>query len=540
MSRKKESAKIRLSKDQKCVEIKKIKLPIQIEIVPRKEANLPTSKQDTRKLPPSRIPVWIGRKSKTCQPQAIQKIVIQHQGPNDCTRSSFTSTPVLDSTVNRSTIKSYLSSTPNLKRIDEKKPLQSAKGKKTKCKKCTKNFSSKLPQPSCVCTKKAFPDKTQVSESYYLKSELGSRFLFPTSNTKITSLHGLFCSTPCLNKHYKSKSTTLHKLLASTTILSKQDKIKPQKDNRFKSMSLIDRSCLSQKEYMNMLSTPHKHIPAKCQPCQQPNCCSKYKIGSCPPRIVEMAMPRKNLVLANWERYQNVYSADQLERFQRILNSKGNDLEVGEARRYFEYLDKRKQKLKVRKKLCRDQERSFEQRWLKFQINETADAILEYFQNEPLYMLNFKEMVMSDEILDWLEHRNVIKIQCRSTKNVYKKTVIDICDKMVTWMNKLNYFVDLQAFDSKDQFVFVNNFSSDSSTSEDEGVAEEVGEELVRKELANIAKEMGEDLSSEDLETIAKEVGDEMMELFIKKLEKLDTDSELSSDKSVDTDAEDF
>ncbi|RZC34337.1 dedicator of cytokinesis protein 9 [Asbolus verrucosus] len=106
--------------------------------------------------------------------------------------------------------------------------------------------------------------------------------------------------------------------------------------------------------------------------------------------------------------------------------------------------------------------RSEDKIWLKREVKETADAILKYFQNEPLHMLNFKEMMVSDKILNWLERRKLIKISFRSTTNVYKRTVIDICDKMVTWMDKLNYFVNFRPLDSKEDFGMMKSLSFDS------------------------------------------------------------------------------
>jgi hypothetical protein len=166
---------------------------------------------------------------------------------------------------------------------------------------------------------------------------------------------------------------------------------------------------------------------------------------------------------------------ETLLRFDKILRSGGNDLEMRDARRYFDTLDKKKKTTKRRKCKCGDK-CGVDLLWLKNEINETADAIVEYFQKEPLYMLNFTEMVMSDEILDWLERRKVIKVRCRSTRNVYKRSVVNICDKMVTWIDKLNYFVDLQALDSKEQLAFTNKSAETLSDEEEEEEEEEVGE----------------------------------------------------------------
>ncbi|EFA03420.2 Dedicator of cytokinesis protein 11-like Protein [Tribolium castaneum] len=465
MSRKKDSSKVRLSKDKACLEVTDIKLPIRVEIVPKTKPRVESS---NHKPPPSRIPVWVGRKANA--PKS-PKTVSQHRGPNDCLRNSFQSTPSLESGLKHS-VKSYLRSTPNLEIIDERKPLSTAKPRKGTCRKsqspkpCPPKPKQSIRKVASVCR-----EQVHASGSHYLQSELGSAFLFPNTHCKLSP----FCSTPSLG--VKNRCTSLGKLLASSTIISKKERPKSGKKNPFKSKSLIDRSSLTQKQYMDLLSTPQRPQVAKPQ---QTNSCRKF--DSCPPRIVQIAAPTKRLVLANWKDYQNVYSAEQLERFDRILKSGGNELDVREARTYFESLDRKKRKSKAKKK-CKCKDNSSEKKWVECQVSATVDAILAHFENEPLFMLNFTEMIMSDEILNWLERKKVIKISNRSTRNVYKRTVINFCDKVVTWMDKLNYIVDLQALDSREQLAFSANFSSESCTSEEEESDDEFdtesGKELV-------------------------------------------------------------
>ncbi|EFA09045.1 hypothetical protein TcasGA2_TC006758 [Tribolium castaneum] len=241
-------------------------------------------------------------------------------------------------------------------------------------------------------------------------------------------------------------------------------------------MPLLDRSALPQSKYMDMLSIPHGRKPPCKKKKYKASVCCKCQVEPCPPRIIQMSVPNKRYVLQNWKDYQHILPAEMLVRFDQILKS-GDNLEPRDARYYFKKLRRQKIKeMRKRKKLCRkkkEQKQKGELLWIKNQIRETVDAIVDYIKNEPLFMLNFQQMMTSNELLNYLANERVVKIRSRNTKCVYKKTVIEISDKLVKWMDTMNFFADIQPLDSKERLLEVPSLEA---MLEEESEEEEISE----------------------------------------------------------------
>ena len=256
--------------------------------------------------------------------------------------------------------------------------------------------------------------------------------------------------------------------------------------SNYTNMTLLDRSVLTQEKYMDMLSIPQRYSYIKRKKPRKratPKICCKCKIEPCSPRLIQMAIPNKRYVLENWKTYQDRLPAEILARFDQILKS-GNNLEPREARYYFKQLKMKKNKeIRRRKRRCK-RRKEIKKRgdlmWLKCQIDQTTCAMVTYIMTEPLLTLNFNQMMTSDELLKYLASQKVFCIKNRSTKNVYKKTVIEISDKLVKWMDTMSFFADIQPLDSKEKIIEIPSLESlleQEEEEEEEEIEEELGEE---------------------------------------------------------------
>lgn len=250
-------------------------------------------------------------------------------------------------------------------------------------------------------------------------------------------------------------------------------------------MPLLDRSALTQSKYMDLLSIPNNYNEVKKDPCRKkkfkkPKVCCKCQVEPCPPRLVQMSIPNKRYVLQNWKDFQHVLPAEMLVRFDQILKS-GDNLEPRDARYYFKQLNKKKrQEMRKLRRLCRkkkEEKKRGDEVWIKEQIQETLDAIVDFIKNEPLFMLNFQQMMTSDELLKYLGTQKVVKIRTRNTKNMYKRTIIEISDKLVKWMDAMSFFADIQPLDSKEKILEMPSLESILGEEFEEEEEEEEGEE---------------------------------------------------------------
>ncbi|RZC34982.1 uncharacterized protein BDFB_001383 [Asbolus verrucosus] len=264
-------------------------------------------------------------------------------------------------------------------------------------------------------------------------------------------------------------------------------------------MSLLDRSALPQSKYMSLLAIPNSYYKRKRRRriYRRKKCCRCELLPDCRPRLIQMALPNKRYVWENWKTYQHFLPAEVLLRFDQILKS-GNNLEPNIARCYFKQLQKKRMKeLKRRKRLKmrkKEEKKRGDQLWLKQQIEETAEAIVNYIRHEPLLMLNFQQMMTSNELLNYLSEQRVFRVRTRTTKNVYKKTIIEISDKFVKWMDTMSFFADIQPLNSKEKLeISITMPSLESLLEEEIEIAEEEEEEEQEEEEEEEEGEGGEE-----------------------------------------------
>ncbi|XP_060522648.1 uncharacterized protein LOC132699779 [Cylas formicarius] len=251
--------------------------------------------------------------------------------------------------------------------------------------------------------------------------------------------------------------------------------------------SLLDRSIMSQNEYMEFLSIPSPRFcdkPAVKKP--PPKC----ELEPCPPRLVKLAVPNKRRVFANWKDYQTLLPAEMLLRYEQILHTDHN-LEPREARYYYKTLDRqhrKKMKEKKRSEKTKELERGKRPSWTTTQIDALASAVVDYVRDEPLFALNYKQMLISDGVLDGLDASRLLKKPSRKTGNCYKKTVIEIADKMAVWIDAMTRFVDVQAVESDEDIPplsisSLSEYEDDDAEGEEEESEEESESEMTREEL---------------------------------------------------------
>mgnify|MGYP005984598271 CR=1 FL=1 len=532
-------ARVSISKDKNVLDIKNLKLPVHVEIIPRDQKQLGL-RLPKRVVAPSKIPIWKGRKRTRDDDKKNLK-------------SLFHSAPMLE-TSTRCSVRSSSTSTSNLETIDENKPLTKKCGQKSqqatrsgipirtasdtggecdfgrrrspiktplvqprppKLQPCGQCFAKKTPKSKIFCDRSQKPqmqqlcgkvnpcDVTKRSRSCSprchrypssstpfektlrvcdLKGDFGSGF-WSSKSTRNSPLRSPFLSTPILECSGK-KSSCVRKFsslrgLAVPSLPPKCEKKDRKHITCHRNPSILDRSSMSQKEYMDMLSTPKRRVPEcvpkKCEKCPRTDPCS--------PRLIQMARPIKRRVLATWQAHHQVLSTQCVTRLNELLQGGDCRLQPKEASSYFHTLRRKRKPRSPKRCKCGEKQKLL---WLKCQTELTAKAIVNLFGKEPLYLLNFTEMVMSEEILNWLQKRNVVDIGCRSTKNMYKKTIIDFCDKIATWIDKLNYCVNLQPHSSKEQIdldfdvesLVLSEQSEEESedTDEYEGFGEEFGD----------------------------------------------------------------
>ncbi|XP_072387109.1 uncharacterized protein [Diabrotica undecimpunctata] len=242
-----------------------------------------------------------------------------------------------------------------------------------------------------------------------------------------------------------------------------------------KKPTMLERSIMSQDEYMRWLAMPN--IRKKLSDTKQKKV-KRCQMSPCPPRCVQLSAPPKRRVLSTWIEYQNKLPAEVLLRFQQMLHTDQN-LKLRDADYYYKKIDKRKRRLAKRKKRLRLKRKLNKERgkyaWIDENIFETTRAILEYLRQEPLYSLNYKQLLLSDQILNILDEKNVLSKPSRTSKNTYQKSFIETSDKLAVWMDTLTKFVDVQAVESAEDIPPIT-ISTLMPEEEEEEIEEEVEE----------------------------------------------------------------
>ncbi|CAH1986307.1 unnamed protein product [Acanthoscelides obtectus] len=247
----------------------------------------------------------------------------------------------------------------------------------------------------------------------------------------------------------------------------KSPKSKDPKE-KLKKLTLLEKSVLSQSKYCDYLSIPQvRHVEPPPKPRK-----IRCELEPCPPRFVQLAVPNKRRVFANWKDYYNRLPAEMVLRYEKILHTDKN-LDPRDARYYYKKLDKdkkkrRRQKRRRLRKLKKEKEKGDTQ-WLRDQIALTTDVIMEFMEEQPLFSLNYKQMQISDGILEHMHRCEIMKKPSRNSKSHYNKTIVEVSDKLAVWVDTLIKFVDIQAVESDKDIPPVSMASvGDGEESEEE------------------------------------------------------------------------
>ncbi|CAG9863118.1 unnamed protein product [Phyllotreta striolata] len=249
-----------------------------------------------------------------------------------------------------------------------------------------------------------------------------------------------------------------------------------------KKITLEDKYIMTQKEYCNYLAQPVKK--PRCEywcPVKRKRC----EIEPCPPRFVQLAIPHKRRVFWNWKCFHPILTTEMILRLEQILHTDKN-LDPRDARWYYKKLDRLKRKcMRNRRRLRRKRLKARDagdRKWLEDMIQEMAELITNHIRQEPFFALNYRQLLLSDTILNKLAEKKVFKRPKRKTKNHYKRTLVEISDKIAIWIDTLTRYVDTLAVEDPDDFApltisSVSEGESEDRTDEDEDVCEEEEEE---------------------------------------------------------------
>lgn len=251
--------------------------------------------------------------------------------------------------------------------------------------------------------------------------------------------------------------------------LRKKEKIKlPSVKKETKKLSLLEKSMLSQNKYMQYLSTPNPKFEEPPLKKRKKKC----QMEPCSPRLVRLATPNKRRVYENWKDYCNLLPVEMLLRFEHILYA-NNCLEPRDARYYYKKLDiEKRKKLKVKRSKRKKKEQlknKSKEKWIKEEIEKTIEAIMEFVKEEPLFVLNYKQLLLSESIIHNLAKKGILKKPKRNSKKAFSITIIEICDKLALWTDTLIRFVDVQAVES-DEDIPPLTISSIELSSEGEDI----------------------------------------------------------------------
>ncbi|KAL1497260.1 hypothetical protein ABEB36_008254 [Hypothenemus hampei] len=277
--------------------------------------------------------------------------------------------------------------------------------------------------------------------------------------------------------------------------------------------TLLQRNVWSQNEYMDFLAVPN---PKFSEELKKKKIKKRCELEPCPPRFIQLAVPNKRRVFANWKDYANFLPAEMLIRFEEILHTDQN-LEPKAARYYYKRLDRQKRKELKKKRNLEKKKRETKKNsdWMQAHIEMVAAQIIDYIKDEPLFALNYKQLLLSDAILDRLEQTKMVKKCSRKTKNHYKKTIIEVSDKFAVWLDTLTKFVDVQAIDSDVDIPPLSIASLSEGEYEGESDYESSSEEEIRDSQL-FAPDFGEEDFDLDHQLSDQEAGEDIIEsLFI-------------------------
>lgn len=254
----------------------------------------------------------------------------------------------------------------------------------------------------------------------------------------------------------------------------------------------VDRDFMPRKKYYDMLSQPSKR-PTE----EEPKPKKRATFQACPPRILQLARPKKTRVLRTWQDFQDVLTPETIDRLNEFLQ-KDLCLEIDEARVYFQQQRRRelreRRKRERRKKKLRKQKEQGDERWLNCMQRYAANKIAKNFESEPLFPVTYKQLCISNKILEKAQEQYGMRKPKRNTKRLFEKSVIEVSDQLAFWVDSIMTYLDMQRVDSSSE-----EGESSEESSEDEV---ELMEELFSESDVSSSSE-----GSTDLEGLEAEQG---------------------------------
>ncbi|XP_045477371.1 uncharacterized protein LOC123682668 [Harmonia axyridis] len=236
-------------------------------------------------------------------------------------------------------------------------------------------------------------------------------------------------------------------------------------------VDLLGRSVLNQKEYMDVLAVPNIRCFNKpVRRTRRRRRGRKYKcfVDRCSPRIIKLSIPRKHHVLGTWQEHQCFLPSEFIQRLHDLLHAE-NNITIKDVRYYFKKFDRRKRHLKMSLKRRRRKRDICDVMWTRCEVTNMANMIVNYFIEEPLLDLSFKQLFISSILINFMRRTGKIRQRLtRSTRRAFPTTIIEICDKLAVWLDSVVKLVDFQPIDDEEL----------SEDIDDWGPGEEEGEEF--------------------------------------------------------------
>uniref|UniRef100_A0A1Y1N862 Uncharacterized protein n=1 Tax=Photinus pyralis TaxID=7054 RepID=A0A1Y1N862_PHOPY len=251
----------------------------------------------------------------------------------------------------------------------------------------------------------------------------------------------------------------------------------PPKSLRFGPVSKSlkrDRAGFTKKQYINYLATPHRYVS---QPEPNPILAlrKKLKPQKCSARLIELARPTKTRVYNTWNDYWHQLPAEVIERLDALLRT-DHTLDPTYARCCFKELDrkKKKQKRALERKRKKKKKRGSNEKWLKDEIELTADLMVSFLEHDPLVTLSYKQTLISDVIVNQLVNQRHLKRKpMRNSANLGQRSIVDVVDQLSVWMDSVARYIDVQYVDSLEEIAPKDSFESMLYVGEGEGEGED-------------------------------------------------------------------
>lgn len=247
------------------------------------------------------------------------------------------------------------------------------------------------------------------------------------------------------------------KQIEAIEILRKQTFAKPVPKHLHlasNTLNRVDRSTFTKKQYIDFLSTPHRYAAPFKKTGKLVALRKKLRRKQkCTARLIELAKPTRIRVYNTWKDYQYHLPAEVQERLNALLQT-DHTLDPAFARCCFKNLDNKRKREKYKRykkrRKMNNKKRRENKEWLKMQVELTVDVIIDFLQQDTLLNLNYKQMLISNTIIDQLVRCNCFeKRPMRNSSKPYQKAIVDVVDQLSVWMDTIVRYIDVQTTESE-------------------------------------------------------------------------------------------